>query len=486
MLGRVRAAVHPERVRSLPEELSAFLVSPPLLPSGMPPSFVLQPGDVHEVERLVGLAGEVGIGVVVASSTPPHSKGGLVCSRPHFVMDLSHWKHIDLIDRRNRVCRVEPGVTYGELLVALEAFGLTVPMPLAPRDGKSVLAAVMDREPSTWPNRQWDSADPLASTEVVFGTGEPFRTGAAGGPGSLEQQRAAGGAQKSPMGPSQTDFHRVVQGSQGTIGIVTWITLRAELRPSIERPFLIGTSRLEDLIPYIYTVQRAGLGEHSFVLDRTAAAMLMSAVTTQSYETLRSFLPEYLCLQNIAGFERLPSARVAYQFEDIGEIAQRHQLALSTSLGELSAEGLLRTATRPCGYLDWRHALKGHCLSIFFLSTLDRSPDLIEIARERCRQNQIPENGMGVYVQPVVQNHACHIELLLPFTPGDAAETERIRRFETDAVASLAEHGAFFSRPYGAAGAVAFAANPMNLDILKKVKGIFDPKGILNPGKWDL
>jgi hypothetical protein len=230
----------------------------------------------------------------------------------------------------------------------------------------------------------------------------------------------------------------------------------------------------------MYEVQWAGLGEHSFVLNRTAAAMLMSAATPQSHEAIRSLLPEYLCLQNIAGFERLPSARVAYQLQDIGEMARRHHLALSTSLGELSAESLLRTATRPCGHLDWRHALKGHCLSIFFLSTLDRFPAFIEMARECCRQYQIPENGMGVYLQPVVQNHACHIELLLPFTPGDTPETERIRRFETDTVSSLAGHGAFFSRPYGAAGSVSFASNPLNLDILKKVKGI------LNQGKWDL
>ena len=128
---------------------------------------------------------------------------------------------------------------------------------------------MMDREPSTWPNKQWDVADPVASTEFLFGNGEFFRTGAAGGPGSLEKQRAVGGAQKSPIGPSQTDFHRVVQGSQGSMGIVTWITIRAEMKPSIEEPFLIGAEKIESLIPFVYEFNaRGSANTHSFSIAR--------------------------------------------------------------------------------------------------------------------------------------------------------------------------------------------------------------------------
>ena len=148
--------------------------------------------------------------------------------------------------------------------------------------------------------------------EVYFGNGELFRTGAAGGPGTLEQQRAVGGAQKCPMGPSQTDFHRVVQGSQGTIGIVTWITVRTELMPKIQKPFLVGDDDLKKLIPFIYEVQRPWLGEHSFVLDRNAAALLLSGTSDKSRDSIISSLPRWVCLQNICGFTRFPKKRVRY------------------------------------------------------------------------------------------------------------------------------------------------------------------------------
>jgi FAD/FMN-containing dehydrogenase len=61
-----------------------------------------------------------------------------------------------------------------------------------------------------------------------------------------------------------------------------------------------------------------------------------------------------------------------------------------------------------------------------------------------------------------------------------------MRKLERDAVAKLAAAGAFFSRPYGSAAPVAFQRNHASYEVLKKVKGIFDPNRILNDGKWGL
>jgi FAD/FMN-containing dehydrogenase len=473
-------------LRRSPAEIAASRVENPLLDDATEPSCVLCPADAEELQQLMRLANELRLNLTVASSTGRHCKGGVAAARQNMRVDLSSWKGIPWINRRNRVCLIEPGVTYGELLPRLEAEGMTVPMPLAPRSGKSVLAAVMDREPSTWPNRQWDSGDPAASTEFLFGSGERFRTGAAGGPGTLEAQRAAGGAHKSPAGPSQTDFHRVVQGSQGTMGVVTWIALRAELRPRIERPLLLGARSLSDLVPFVYEVQRPWLGEHSFVLDRTAAALLLCARGGDSFAELRDSLPAWLCLQNVAGFERLPEGRVEYQTRDIQEIAGKHGLTPVPSLGRVSAEKLLQAATTPGAEIDWRHHRSGHCLSIFFLTTLDKAPALVGLFAELSSGAGLGEERIGCYVQPVVQNHACHVELLAPFDPERPDEIDFMRALERDAVAKLAAAGAYFSRPYGSAAPLAFERNPTSYEVLKKVKGIFDPNRILNDGKWGL
>lgn len=473
-IGLIKSVLPEGLIISDPEELARFKTSNPLLKTSAGPLLCAQPANVNELQDLVKLANDRGLRLVPVSSAGPHCKGGTSCGEDTIVVDLSPWKKMLYIDRRNRVCMIEPGVTYGELLDALEPHGLTVSTPLAPRNTKSVAAAIMDREPSTWPNKQWDICDPVASTEFIFGTGDIFRTGAAGGPGSLEKQRESGGAQKSPMGPSQTDFQRVVQGSQGSMGIVTWLSVRAELLPSIQEPRLVGSDDLGALISFVYEVQRPWLGEHSFIINRTAAAMLMTD-NNSDFEKL----PGFICLQNIAGFDRMPEERVAYQLKDIEEIAARHGLSLESSLGPISAEDMLHTATRPCPDKDWRHSLAGQSLSIFFLSTLDRAPEFIEVLTGCTDKYKLDQDRIGIYIQPVVQNHACHIEFVCPLDAENKNDIELKRGAERDVVRQLADAGAFFSRPYGAASKVAFEKNRINTDILGKIKGIFDPNGVL-------
>jgi FAD/FMN-containing dehydrogenase len=239
-------------------------------------------------------------------------------------------------------------------------------------------------------------------------------------------------------------------------------------------------------VPFVYEVQRPWLGEHSFVLDRTAAALLLGAAGDASFTELRDSLPGYLCLQNVAGFERLPEERLEYQTRDIEEIARKHGLVPAPTLGCVSARKLLEAASTPGAEIDWRHHRSGHCLSVFFLTTLDRAPGLVGLFADLARGEGLGEERVGCYVQPVVQNHACHVELLVPFEAEHPAEVDRMRKLERDGVAKLTAAGAFFSRPYGSAAPLVFERNPTSYEVLKKVKGIFDPNRILNDGKWGL
>lgn len=483
---RLRELLPREALSDNAKDVAAYRVQNPLIAPGLSPSLVVRPRGVDDLQHTIRVANQEQINLTVTSSKGAHGKGGLVATEDHVLIDLSDWKTIPWINRRNRVCQIGPGVTYGELLAALKPHGLTASIPLAPRRDKSVLAAVMDWEPSTWPNKQWDIGDPVCSTEFVFGHGELFRTGAAGGPGTLEQQRAAGGAQKCATGPSQADFHRVVQGSQGTMGVVSWITLRAEVQPTAQTPFLLGAERLERLIPFIYEVQRPWLGEQSFVMNRTALAMLMLGQAATSFDEILGDLPAYVCLQNIAGFERLPRERLAYQTRDIGRMAAQAQLSLKDALGRVSAQDVLRVATTPGSDGDWRHTWRGQCLSIFFQTTLDRTPRYIQLLPRIFQTCGVAETPVGMYIQPLVQNHFCHMELLFPYDPGDGQALERMQALEKEAVGQLMAAGAFFSRPYGASAQEVFKHNPQNYAVLKKIKAIFDPGRVLNRGKWGL
>jgi hypothetical protein len=473
-------------IENSPDKLRLYDVYNPLLQDYKTPFCAVKPKDVPELQGLVRQAGESKFGLVPVSSGRPHSKGGTACAEDHAIVDLSGWNKITWVNRRNRVCIVEPGVTYGELNRQLEGHGMTLPTPLAPRQNKSVLASTIDREPHIWPRMQWDMQDPVACTEFIYGTGELFRSGSAGGPGSLEDQRRSKGAQKMPMGPGQTDFQRILIGAQGSMGIMTWISLRTELLPSIERPMLVVSDRLADIIAYVYQVQRSWLGEHTFILNRFAAAMLMTYANPSSFDKVNDSLPEYICLQNIAGFERLPQERLAYQQKELRDMAAVNGVDFVDSAGEIKAAELLDAARTPCEQPGWRHTLKGRCLSVFFLSVLGESEKFISIVSESARLSGIDFRQMGIYIQPVVQNHACHFEFMFPYNPSDSREVEKVKNFESDVTVRLIEAKAFFSRPYGKASELVFRNNPGNTELIRIIKDLFDPGHILSPGKFAL
>jgi hypothetical protein len=163
---------------------------------------VVKPKNADDIQKIVNLANETLTPLVPVSSGPPHFRGDTVPGiGGAVIMDLGRMKKVIRVDRLHRVAMVEPGVTFEELIPAVEKEGLRLNIPLLPRKSKTVIGSMIEREPVIMPKYQWDISDPLACIEVVFGTGDMFRTGQAAGPGTVEEQWAAGGAQKEPQGP---------------------------------------------------------------------------------------------------------------------------------------------------------------------------------------------------------------------------------------------------------------------------------------------
>ena len=448
------------------------------------PKQVVRPQNGQEVERLVRLANDDLMPLVPVSSGPPHFRGDTVPGEGGAVIvDLSRMKKIVRIDRLNRVAMVEPGVTFAELLPQLEAAALRINMPLLPRKEKSVVGSLLGREPVTMPGYQWDIGDPLDCLEVVFGNGDVFRTGSAAGPGSVEEQLAAGGAQDEPLGPGQTSWHRAIQGAQGTLGIVTWVTVRCELLPRIEEPFLIGSQRLEKLLEMVHWLVRLRLVNECFLLNNVDVAASFAERWPRDYANIRASSPSWVLLFSIAGYHYLPEERVAYQTEDVRRVSQRLGLEPVDKIGPVSAANVLRTVRVPCPEPYWKLRPAGACEDIFFLATSDKLPGLIETMFSVAQEGGYPASDLGVYLQPVVQCTSFHCEFNLFYDPEDRQSVERTRSLASQATRRLMEEGAFFSRPYGESARMIVNRDAATVAALKKIKAIFDPNNIMNPGK---
>jgi FAD/FMN-containing dehydrogenase len=450
--------------------------------AGSRPVVVVKPRKAQQVYELVRWANRTLMPLIPISSGPPHFRGDTVPGLGGVVVDLSGMDKVLRIDRRNRVAMVEPGVTFGALKAEVEKQGMRLMLPLAPRRTKSILGSYLEREPILVPKYHWDMSDPLCCTEVIFGSGDLFRTGAAAGPGTLDEQWESGQAQKNPLGPGPSDLFRVVQGAQGTLGMVTWATIRLELLPSIKRVFMVGCERLEEITDFIYWLQRLKLGDECLVLDRLNLASLLEH-DAQGIEECRSALPSYILVFVIAGYDRLPEDRVDYQTKDVMEVARRHDVHPAATLPGVDPGKLLRVLSDPCAEPYWKLRYRGNTAEVFFLTTLDRSAHFVEIMRGVAQDTGFPTTGIGTYIQPIQQGRACHMEFDLAFDPDDDAELTRTKRTFEQVSRALMHEGAFFSRPYGMWSDMIGSQNAENVIAMRKVKGIFDPNGVMNPGK---
>jgi FAD/FMN-containing dehydrogenase len=88
-----------------------------------------------------------------------------------------------------------------------------------------------------------------------------------------------------------------------------------------------------------------------------------------------------------------------------------------------------------------------------------------------------------MYIQPIQQGRSCHMEFNLTFNPGNKSEVSRAERTLEQASKALMQKGAFFSRPYGMWTEMLYNQCVENVVALRKVKQIFDPNNVMNPGK---
>ncbi len=448
------------------------------------PAAVIRPADAAGVLQIVKLAKKYRTPLVPLSSGEPHFRGDSIPSTGGaLIVDLSRMKKVLHIDRKNRVAMFEAGVTFTELAEAVSMRGLRLNMPLLPRRSKSVAGSLLEREPVIMPKYHWDIADPLACTEIVFGTGEVFRTGAAAGSGAIEEQWAAGGFQKEAAGPSSASWYRLIQGSQGTMGIVTWVSARLELIPRLEEPFFIACPELERILDMLHWLIRLRLVNECFVLNNTSLALILAVAGKGDYPEIRANLPPWVLFFNIAAYDYLPEERISGQVTDMTALTQRIGVKALKSLGVVTAREFLEIIKKSSPEPYWKLQNGGGSQDIFFLTLLDRIPGQVRLMRDVSAAAGYPGTELGVYLQPVVQGVNCHCEFNLFYDPAAGKEATRIKNLAHTATRELLEGKAFFSRPYGENARLIINRDAASVAALKKVKAIVDPDNIMNPGK---
>lgn len=471
-------AVGAERFSDAPEVLEAYSKDFSLAPQGAP-DYVVKPKDAQGVQKVIKFANEHRLPVVPTSSGV-HFHGATIPRRGGIILDLSGMSQILEVDELNRRVRIEAGVTWEQLTGALGKKGFRMMMPLLPHPRRSVVTDFLEREVPT--NTVYDYGEPLQSMEVVWPNGEIFRTGSASVAGYPDSPSKGA----NPSGPG-LDFYRLLQGAQGTMGVVTWANLKIEYIPKMDKVLFAPVPDLNYAIDFLYRVLRLRIIQECLLLNNINLAAI-AAPDSGDLEKLRASLPPWALILVMSGMQRRPEEQLRYQEEALYKLVMSGfpKISLLDKLPGLSASGgeflsLLRQPW-PDKATYWKNRGKGACQSLFFITKPLLAPKFIEKVKEVAAKVNYPQADIGVYLQPIEHNRACHLEFNFFYDPNNNSEVEKIKKLYHDAAPILLEEGALFTRPYGELAKLVYGKAAGYTATLKRVKKLFDPNNIMNPG----
>ncbi len=472
-------AVGSDNLSDAPEVLEAYSKDFSLAPKGAP-DYVVKPKDTQEVQKVIELANESRTPVVPVSSGA-HFQGATVPKRGGIVLDLSNMSQILEVDELNKRVRVEAGVSWEQLTKALGEKGFRMIMPLLPHPQRSVVTDWLEREVPT--NTVYDYGEPLQGMEVVWPNGEIFRTGSASVAGYPDSPSKGA----NPSGPG-LDFYRFLQGAQGTMGVVTWANLKIEYIPKLNKVLFAPVSDLNYAIEFLYRILRLRINQECLLLNNTNLAAIVAQDLPGDLEKLRASLPPWTLILVVSGMQRRPEEQLHYQEEALSKVVKSEfsKISLSESLPGLDGSGkqflpLLRQPW-PDKATYWKNRYKGACQSLFFITKPVLASKFVAKVEEVAAKHGYNQADIGSYLQPIEHNRACHLEFNFFYDPANSSEVEKVRKLYHDVAPVLLKEGALFTRPYGELAKLVYDKAAGYTATLKRVKKLFDPNNIMNPG----
>lgn len=462
-----------------PKQLKAYSTDLSYTPAGLP-NYIVKPANSEEVSAVVKFCSENSIPVVPCSSKI-HFYGATIPKEGGVVLDMSRMDKVLEIDADNRRVRIEAGVTWKKLTKELAKKGFRMIMPLTPPEERSVLTDFMEREEPT--NQVYDYGEPLQGMEVVWPTGESFRMGSAsvnGYPDSMSK-----GA--NPSGPG-LDFYRFFQCAQGTMGVVTWVNLKIESIPKMDNILFAPLDDLNYGIDFLYRILPRRIGQEVLLLNDVDLAALLAEEWPDDFEKLKEALPPWTLILMISGLRYRPEEKIAYEKNFLAQVIKNEfpDLRLGENLpGFPGLRKKLMPILRqpwPADRPFWKNRVKGACQNLFFHARPERAPEFVELVEEIAAQYGYPISDIGMYIQPIEHNRACRPEFSFFYDPGNEAETAAVRALFNDIARVLLNEGAIFTRPYGDLAPIVYERAAAYARTLKRLKKVFDPNNIMNPG----
>jgi glycolate oxidase len=411
------------------------------------PDAVISPGNTEEVQSIVGLAFEAGV-PLVARGAGTGLSGGSLASHGGIIISFQRMNKILTLDLSERVAVVQPGVVNNDLNAAIARHSLLYPPDPGSAKVCTLGGNVSENAGGPHSVKYGSTSDYVLSLECVLPTGAVVRTGA------LSRRNACG-----------YDLTHLLCGSEGTLGLITEITLKLVPMPKF---------------------RQAGV----FAFEETSSAgAAISAINAARIPVSALEVIDGLSFEYLEGTSNANETYILFEVDGEPEVV-RGQAGQLVDLCMLNGGQLFMSGT---GHEEvdqlwgWRRKISG-TLCREGMSKIGedisiprtRVPEMMERIKELAGEHDIDIAVFGHAGDGVL-----HPNILI-----DMNDSEKIKRagVVSEEIFRLAvEMGGTISGEHGIglckAGFTHLAVDAGSLEMMKEIKKVFDPRNIMNPGK---
>lgn len=419
------------------------------------PEAVVWPTHAEQISKILALANEYrfpvtprGAGTSLTGSAVPIS-GGLI-------LDMCRMNTILDIRIADRLVVVQPGVVYADLEQALLSYGFFFPPDPASSSVCTLGGNVATNAGGIRGAKYGVTRDYVLGLEVVLADGRILQTGS-----------------RCIKSVSGYDLTRLFVGSEGTLGIITEITLKINPKPKA----------VKTGVAYFNELKNAGKG----VAEVISSGIVPSALEILDENTIKVLrqhgginLPDAMAmiLMETDGYTE---ADASYQMEMIVEVFRKnHASEIQIAGSEKAMEGLWKVR-KSIGSVAAR--LRPNNVSEDVSVPISKVPDLLLGISEILHRYDLTF---------VIFGHAGdgNLHPRIMYDRSDLGQVERLGK-AVEAIFRLTcelggtlsgEHGIGLSKaPY-----LSLEHDQVRRNLIHSVKRFFDPNNILNPGKMAL
>jgi glycolate oxidase len=446
----LRSALDPARVSVDAERLQIYGTDESDL-GCFPPEIVAWPLSAVEVQRLFAVASRHRLPVVPVAARTGKSGGTLALSGG-IALSLERMDRILEVSPEDSIARVQPGVILARFQEEVERAGLFYPPDPNSLDTCTLGGNVAENAGGPRAVKYGVTREYVLGLEVVLPTGQILRTG-----------------RRTLKGVAGYDLTALFVGSEGTLGVVTEITLRLLPRPRHVSTALVIFRDLEAAARAVSRVLAAGVLPRC--LELLDDVSLAACARTAPYK----FPPG-------AGAALLVETDGNDAEQVFAEIVRVAELVQGDAAGEVIVaqnEAQRREIWETRKFLSVNlKALHPFKLAEDVAVPRSRIPEMVRRSREIGERHGLL---VATYGHAGDGNLHCNVLFDRP------EERPRVEEAVGELLRAAVDLGGTITGEHGVGLAkrdfLAYEQGPELVALQRRLKAVFDPEGILNPGK---